>query len=295
MYRSAGLNDQSVVRCAVFACFVVMTVCASDADEPPHVAVSIPPQKWVVGFLAGDLVIIDVLVSPGSSPATFEPSPRQMTELAHAIAYFAIGVPFERAVVPRIAEQIPDLVIVDTASGVEKREMSSVGGHHHHSALDPHVWLDPIRMKTISTTTARALQELLPSSRDVIEERLQKSIRALEMVDKRISEVLAGLAGREILVFHPAYGYFTDRYGLVQVAVEVEGKAPTGRQLASVIDRFGERGVPAIFVQPQFSRTSADRIAAALGSKVVELDPLASDYSSNLEEMARRIAAELGE
>ena len=295
MYRSTGLNDHPVVRCTALAFLLMMTVCTSGAGEPPHIAVSIPPQKWVVGTLAGDRVIIDVLLPPGSSPATFEPSPRQMTKLAHAIAYFTIGAPFERAVVPRIAEQIPELVIIDTASGVEKREMSSAGGHHHHSAFDPHVWLDPIRMKTISMTTARALQELLPSSHDVIEERLQKLMRALDMIDERISEVLAGLAGREILVFHPAYGYFTDRYGLLQVAVEVEGKAPTGRQLASMIDRFGEHGVPAIFVQPQFSTASADRIAAALGSRVVELDPLARDYSSNLEEMARRIAAELGE
>jgi zinc transport system substrate-binding protein len=292
MYRGTRLSGHPVVRCSAFAFLLMMTVCTSGAGEPPHIAVSIPPQKWVVGFLAGDRVIIDVLLPPGSSPATFDPSPRQMAELTHAIAYFTIGVPFERAIVPRIAEQNPELVIVDTASGVEKREMSSAGGHHH-SAFDPHVWLDPIRMKTISMTTARALQELLPSSHDVIEERLQKSMRVLDMVDERISEVLAGLAGREILVFHPAYGYFTDRYGLLQVAIEVEGKAPTGRQLASVIDRFGEHGVPTIFVQPQFSTASADRVAAALGSRVVELDPLAAHYSSNLEEMARRIAAAL--
>jgi zinc transport system substrate-binding protein len=295
MYRSTGLIGIPILGGATLILILMATVCTSAAVEPAHIAVSIPPQKWVVGYLAGDQVIIDVLLPPGSSPATFEPSPRQMAKLAHAIAYCAIGVPFERAVVPRIAELNPELVIVDTASGVEKRKMSSAGSHDHHSAYDPHVWLDPIRMKTISTTTARALQELLPSSHDVIEERLQKSIRALDAIDERISGVLAELAGREILVFHPAYGYFTDRYGLRQVAVEVEGKTPTSRQLASVIDHFGSSGVPAIFVQPQFSKASADRVAAALGSKVVELDPLAEDYISNLEEMARRIAAELGE
>lgn len=295
MHRRTGLNGHPLVRCTALACFLMMTVCTSGAGEPPHIAVSIPPQKWLVGFLVGDRVVIDVLLPPGSSPATFEPSPRQLAGLSRAAAYFTIGVPFERVVVPRIAEQNPGLVIIDTAAGVDKREMSAAGGHHHHSAYDPHVWLDPIRMKTISMTTARALQELLPSSHDVIEERLEKSMRVLDMVDERISEVLTGLAGREILVFHPAYGYFTDRYGLLQVAIEVEGKAPTGRQLASVIDRFGENGVPAIFVQPQFSKASADRMAAALGSRVVELDPLARDYTSNLEEMAHRIASELGE
>jgi zinc transport system substrate-binding protein len=295
MYRSAGLIGIPTLRRAALTLLLMTTVSTSGASEPAQVSVSIPPQKWVVEYLARDRVIIDVLLPPGSSPATYEPSPRQMAKLAHAIAYFAIGVPFERAVIPRIAEQNPDLVVVDTSSGVKKREMSSAGGQHHHSAYDPHVWLDPMRMKIVSTATARVLQRLLPSADDVIEARLGNVLRALDMVDARIAENLSPFAGREILVFHPAYGYFTDRYGLRQVAVEVEGKAPTGRQLASLVDHFGTSGAPAVFVQPQFSKASAERVAAALGSRLVELDPLAEDYASNLQEMARRIAAELGE
>jgi len=96
--------------------------------------------------------------------------------------------------------------------------------------------------------------------------------------------------GRTLLVFHPAYGYFARRYGLVQIAVESEGKAPSSRQLAEIVDSLRDRNTPAIFVQPQFSQTAARRVADALGCQVVMLDPLAEEYLVNLESMAERIA-----
>ena len=90
-------------------------------------------------------------------------------------------------------------------------------------------------------------------------------------------------------VFHPSYGYFADAYGLRQIAVEMGGKEPGARQLARLIHRAKEDGVRVIFVQPQFSKSSARTIAEAIGGAVVPLDPLARDYLENLERMARDI------
>jgi zinc transport system substrate-binding protein len=105
---------------------------------------------------------------------------------------------------------------------------------------------------------------------------------------------LGPLKGREILVFHPAFGYFAERYGLTQRAVESEGKEPGPRQLAALIDTARERGVRVVFVQPQFSRSSAEKIAEAIGGAVVPMDPLASDYLANLERMATEVRKALG-
>ena len=80
-----------------------------------------------------------------------------------------------------------------------------------------------------------------------------------------------------------------------QLAVETEGKAPSTRRLASVISSFEDHSPPAIFIQPQFSASAARTIADALGCAVVELDPLAEDYVANLETMAARITAALGD
>jgi len=169
------------------------------------------------------------------------------------------------------------------------------GGGHDHGAglLDPHIWLDPRQMKTIADTTARALEALLPDEAPRIEERLAALQRAIDDTDARVAALLAPFAGRTLLVFHPAYGYFTRRYSLIQTAIEVDGRAPSARRLATVVGELQQQPVPALFIQPQFSRSAAERVANALDCELVELDPLAGDYLANLEIMADRIAGAL--
>jgi zinc transport system substrate-binding protein len=257
------------------------------------VFVSIPPQAFLVEWLAGYLVQVDVLLPPGASPATYEPTAKQMAALDHAQLYLQIGAPFEGPILAKVSELMPELRVVDCRAGVELEPIG--GGGHDHGAglLDPHIWLDPQRMKIIASTTADALEALLPDEAPGIEERLATLHRAIDDTDARVAALLAPFAGRPLLVFHPAYGYFTRRYGLIQMAVEVDGKAPSARRLATVVDELRQQPVPALFVQPQFSRSAAERVANALDCELVELDPLAGDYLANLEIMADRIAGGL--
>jgi len=96
-------------------------------------------------------------------------------------------------------------------------------------------------------------------------------------------------------VFHPAFGYFADAYGLREVSIESEGKEPSARELAGIISMAKERGIRAVFVQKQFPEKMGEVIADVLGGVVVPLDPLAYDYPKNLEEMARTVARELAD
>jgi zinc transport system substrate-binding protein len=257
------------------------------------VFVSIPPQAFLVEWLAGYLVQVDVLLPPGASPATYEPTAKQMAALDHAQLYLQLGAPFEGPILAKVSELMPELRVVDCRAGVELEPIG--GGGHDHGAglLDPHIWLDPQRMKIIASTTADALEALLPDEAPRIEERLAALQRSIDDTDERVATVLAPFAGRTLLVFHPAYGYFTRRYGLIQAAVEVDGRAPSARRLATVVDELRQQPVPALFVQPQFSRSAAERVANALDCELVELDPLAGDYLANLEIMADRIAGAL--
>jgi zinc transport system substrate-binding protein len=256
------------------------------------VFVSIPPQAFLVERLAGKAIKVEVLLAPGASPATYEPTPKQMATLDRSRLYLQIGAPFEGPVLEKVRALMPELRIVDCRQGVE---LTPVGGGHDHGTglLDPHIWLDPHRMKLVANTSAEALQILLPHEAAQISERLRLLHREIDDTDRRVAEILAPHEGRTLLVFHPAYGYFTNRYGLVQKAVEVDGKAPSARRLATVLDEFGDQPIRALFVQPQFSRSSAERVADALDCDLVELDPLAGDYLNNLETLARKIARAL--
>jgi len=269
---------------------VAVSIPAATAAELPVVFVSIPPQKYLVEHLVGGHARVEVMLPPGGSPATYEPTPRQMAALNEAVLYFQIGVPFEGSILSRISTLGPSLQVVDCRQGITLVPMEGSDDGHGHGPLDPHIWLDPIRMKTVARTTATALSERVPAAAADINSLLPGLLEAIDEADRRVAARLAPFRERDLLVFHPAYGYFARRYGLVQIAVEAEGKAPSARQLAEIVKGLGDRPIPAIFVQPQFSQTAAQRVADALGCQVVVLDPLAEQYLANLEMMAERIA-----
>jgi len=276
---------------------------SSTAPEKLLACVTIPPQAYFARRVGGDHLRVEVLVGPGQSHHTYEPTPRQVAGLAQARLYFLIGLPLERALVERIAAGFGGLRMVDTTEGVPLLDGGACGaaGHDHDhdhgergGEKDPHVWLNPRLVKVLARHMAAALRDVDPSHAGEYQQNLTAFEKDLDAADRKVAGKLAPYRGREFFVFHPAFGYFADAYGLKQVAVEEEGKEPTGRRLAQLIERARAAGARSIFVQPQFPVAGASAVAQAVGGRVVTLDPLAEDYLANLEEMADRIAAGFG-
>lgn len=255
-----------------------------DNNEKIRVFVSILPQAYFVERVGGDFVDVNVMVSPGQSPETYSPTPKQMSDLDGARAYFAIGLPFENQLLRKIREVFKNLDIVSTQEGIELRPMEAheEGSGHEHGALDPHVWMDPIAVKTISKNICDELIKLDPAHQSNYEQNLAGFQTDLDSLNVRIAAGLEPYQGRHVFVFHPVYGYFADRYGLKQTSVEIEGKEPSAKQLTSFIEMARADSVKVIFVQPQFSTKTAETIASAVGGVVVRVDPLARDYMNNL-------------
>ena len=284
------------------ALFCLLSLCLlaapSQAGAPQIVAVSIPPQAWLVQRIGGPFVKPMVLLPPGASPATYEPGPRQLADLGAARLYLPIGVPFERAFLPRVKGNFPNLKVVPMQAGIKLRRLEGHDGHGHKEhapghdpgAPDPHVWLGPHQMAQMAVNTARALSALDPAHAAQFQANLAKVQAELKEVDARLARRLAPLKGRVVLVYHPAYGYLLGTYGLRQEAVELEGKEPGPRRLAAIVDQAKAKGIKVIFVQPQFSPASASALARAMGGVVVSLDPLAYDYLKNLRALADKIA-----
>jgi len=275
---------------AVF--FSLATVQALRAGERLKVFVSILPQAFFVERIGGERVQVDVLVGPGASPATYEPTPKQMARLARADIYFSIGVPFEKFLLEKISSIHGQLKVIDTGQGIKKRRIEE--GHtaqrgEETGAMDPHIWLDPKLVKIQAANICRQLCRLDPAAAQHYERNLEFFQRELSEVNSRIAALLAPYRGREFFVFHPAFGYFGDSYGLRQAAVETGGKEPFARQLAALIERLEHEPCKVIFVQPQFSAGSLRALERTLGATVVRIDPLARDYLKNLEDIADKL------
>jgi len=284
------------------------------------VFVSIPPQAYFVQRVGGDHVQVDVLVGPGQNPHSFEPTPAQISSLAKATVFFRVGMPFEDGLLPRLRGAFTHLEIVDTRQGVPVRPMeehehehdAAHHGHEHDTAAhhahehgseahhehpahhdeegaDPHIWLNPRLVKIQAQTIADALIRLDPANADEYRRNLAAFTAELDALDARIAAALAPVRGQPLFVYHPAFGYFADAYGLHQVAVEIGGKEPSPKDLADLIRRARQENVRVIFVQPQFSTRSAEIIARQIGGAVVPLDDLAPDYMTSMEAMAEQV------
>ncbi len=261
--------------------------------EPITVAVSILPQKRFVEKLVGDEVRVLVMVGPGQSPATYEPTPKQMAALTGAALYLSTGLPFERVWLPRIRQACDGLQVVDTTRGIPRRGMASHHGHDHGGERDPHFWTDPGLVARSLPALAEALATANPAGAVRYRARAADFAVELEALDKEIRVLLARAAGKCFLVFHPSWGYFADAYGLRQLPIEIEGKSPGARSLAATIDRARGEGVRAIFVQRQFAGGAARAVAEALDARLIQVDPLAENYCENLRGVARAFAEAL--
>lgn len=262
---------------------------------------SVPPQEYLLNELKTPASTVIVVIRPGQNPTTWDPTPRQMQEIVSADIMFPIGVPFEDVWLPRLRLRAPKLVFADTLAGIERLEFneeSASSEHagdkhthgHSHGSIDPHIWLDPLRCITLAANMAAALQQLDPEHKEFYAERLEQLTLRFERLHHDIQEILAPLKHRTFMVFHPSWGYFAARYNLHQIALEKDGKEPSGAHLARLIEQARHEQIRVIFVQRQFSTKAAQAIANQTGARIELLDPLASDLPATLRHTAARLA-----
>jgi len=263
---------------------------SGQATEPLLVFTSVVPLKTFVERVGGEHVEVQAMVQPGRSPATYDPTPRQVAALARADLYVRVGVPFEAAWMKRIRSANSGMPVLDAREGIDLRRHDGGDDGHGHEELDPHVWTSPPLVKVMAANIRDALIRLDPVHRADYDAGYRTFAAELDALDRAIRGLLADVPRRRFLVYHPAWGYFADTYGLTQVAIEREGKEPGARALAALIDQARREGVGVIFVQPQFNRRSAEQVARTIGGRVEAIDPLAANYEDNLRRVARTIA-----
>jgi len=294
---------RGIVFFVALACILVFSGAAGSKSQEIKVSVfvSILPQAYFLDRIGGQYVEVEVLVGEGQSPATYEPTPKQMARLASAKAYFCIGVPFEKGIMRKIEQSYKKLMVVETQKGIPYRYLAGHEDDHDkkgnekkhrangHKTPDPHIWMDPKLIKIQAQNIHNALCSLDSVHSKEYTKNMQELMADLDLIDKRIAQALAPIKGKNMYVFHPAFGYFADSYGLKQVPIEIEGKEPGAKQLAYIIDRAKKERVKVIFVQPQFSTKSAKAVAKAIGGAVVPINPLSRDYLANLDKIASAI------
>jgi zinc transport system substrate-binding protein len=297
------------VSAGVFALLALFTLASctpkAAASGKPVVAVSILPQAWFLENISGGRIETLVLVGPGQNPHSYEPTPRQMGDLASAKAWILSGTDFEISLDPKIRSLYPALTIVDGTDGVTFRSLEE----HDHEAegtsaktqalsgdieIDRHSWLGREPVKIMATHIRDTLTAIDPEGIEVYEANYLNLISRIDGAFDELAKELAPLSGSTVFVFHPSFGYFLDEFGIHQEAVETGGKEPTAQALAALITEAQADKPAAIFVQAQFPAAAAQTIADACGAKVIPLDPLAPDWLTNINVMGKTLHDSLG-
>ncbi len=256
-----------------------------------QVSTGIEPITYLAEQIGGKHAQVSNLIAAGREPHTFEPTPRQISQLNQADLYLTIQLPFEEALTPKL-----QVKVVDISRNIVRRPISDHEGDNHHGhdeAPDPHIWLGNEQIKTLAHNIQHAFSQADPANGAAYQLNLENFLSALDRIDSQIRQQLLPFKGQHFFVFHPAFGYFADSYQLEQVAIETGGKSPSPRQIASIVNRTRKENVRIIFVQAQFDPRSANTIAQATGAAVVPLDPLAHDILANLDSIAKELAKAL--
>ncbi len=265
---------------------VTAGACSTGGDDgKPLVAVSILPLAEFASRVGGELISVMVMVPEAADPHVYEPSPSQMKALSRAVMYVKTGsgLEFEIAYMDKISGVNPGMLVVDSSAGIslmegEEHEGEGEPGH----MTNPHIWLSPVLAQQMVKNICAGLVQADPFNTAYYEQNRDAYLAELEALDGDIRAGLAGIQNRRFMALHPSWDYFAADYGLEQIVVEVDGKEPSARSLAELIDVAIKYNIKVVFTSPQFSTQSAGAVARAISGRVVSVDGLAREYIANM-------------
>lgn len=244
-----------------------------------HLVATIFPVYDFARSVAGDRVLVSLLLPPGVESHGYEPTPRDLATLSKAGVFVYAGIGME-SWAPRLAAAADNrkLVVVDASSGIPL-----IAGHHHEEgeledegeedqAGDPHIWLDPLLARRMVRNIEAGLTEADPAGAQVYRQNADAYVAQLEQLDADLAAALGQLKSRTIIYGgHFAFGYFAKRYDLGYVSPYAgfsPDAEPTPRRVAELAATLKKTGTDTIFYEELLEPRVATAIASETGAKL---------------------------
>jgi zinc transport system substrate-binding protein len=267
------------------------------AESAIRVWVGIPPLGELVRSVGGSAVEVHLLTGSGQNHETFAPTVRQLQGLAHADVYFSSGLPFEHALLQRLNKTMPELRVVDTVGAIPllgiMNEHSCVDcpadPSQHAHRVDIHRWMSPPILISQIKMIADTLSQLQPQASEQFQQQASALTVQLETLDRDLQQQFQGFQNHAFLINHPALGYFANRYGLRQIAVENEGVQPSPARIRELSQLARDQKLDWIIVQVGQPRTAAMVLAQTLQLPIIEVDPFNPDAISEMRALTQAL------
>jgi zinc transport system substrate-binding protein len=295
---------------SIFVVFAASFLLISSAHAEVKVLTSIKPLQLIAAAVQDGVAIPEVLLPPGASPHNYALRPSDVRKVQSVDLVYWIG-PSMEGFLPRVlnGRTLPSVAVQDLP-GLKLRHFAEDSHSHAEEAdehdhdhrpgsLDAHLWLSPVNARVIATKMAADLSAADPANAARYQSNLKAFDERLDAMDLRLKARLAGIAGKPYFVFHEAFDYFEDAYGLkhagvFSVAAEVQ---PGAQHVAAMRTRLQEIGKTCVFSEPPLRPRLAETLVAGLPVKLAELDALggytpatAQGYEQLLEKLGNDLA-----
>jgi zinc transport system substrate-binding protein len=258
-------------------CLALLLAPSSSLAKDGRLAVvaSIAPLADFARQVGGDYVDVTLLLPPGASPHTYEPTPRVIRKITAARVFIRVGAGLEFWADRLVTAANSGILRVTCTEGVELLQ-SDDREHAGEGHADPHVWLDPVLCMRVVEKIRDAFAKEDPAHADAYGRNAAAYTARLAALDREIAGRVGQFRVKSYITFHPAWSYFSRRYGLSVAGVieEGPGREPGPRHLGAIISRLKAMKTKVVFAEPQFSPKVAEAIAAEAGARVLFLDPL---------------------
>ena len=269
------------------------------------VVTSIKPLGFIASSIADGVTDTEIIVPTGASPHDYNLKPSDVQKLKSAELIFWIGKDVD-AFLEKSIHQVDQQNVLAIADITGVKELLTKSEHHHHDeheshehshdhahdghhhevdenglTINWHVWYSPEISKLAAAQLADKLAEKYPSQKAKITENLANFNRTLDEQSAKIKGQLAAYQDKGFYVFHDAYGYFNDAYGLKQTGAFTINPlvAPGAQTLAHIKEEIEAHKVSCIFAEPQFTPKVIDTLSKNTGVHVGRLDPIGDGIS----------------
>ncbi len=267
-----------------------LLVAAGSAMAEPRVVTSIPPLHSLVAAVTAGVTEPHLLVPNGASPHAYALRPSDRRALSEADLIVWVGPDLEFFLEKALASgsrarhlemtALPGLLRLPARHGGKfegaGHDHEPPGDHRHHDGLDPHVWLDPDNARVLLGAVAAALVEIDPANAARYHANRLAAERELAVTVDTIERRLAPIKRRPYVVFHDAYRYFEQHFGLNAVAAVTVSpeQRPGARRLSEIRESIRASGAHCVFTEPQFEPSMVRVVTEDTGARSGELDPL---------------------
>ncbi len=260
----------------------IFTSCSNEQDNSSDnqdllIFTSIYPIEFITAQIAGDVAHVKSIYPPGVDAHTYEPKTKEITAIANADAFFYIGSgmeSFSESVASSLQNRQVQLIEIGKQDHLFLKSDNEDDNHHHD--LDPHIWLDPLKMIAIAALIKEELINISPENEGIFTNQFKELEGSLQKLDEDFQNTLSQKSNKKILVTHAAYSYWENRYDLEQIAISglSSSEEPSQRELANITKLAMENNIQYVL----FEQTSSNRIASIvqehIGAESLTIHPL---------------------